>query len=369
MTSILEKFSELTDKLNNMISIKDENLEKIIQAADQIGKTWSGSWIGYHSRVYYKKFNIPPRWAFFSQEWGFVSTITGGTTGEWVRYKEEEVKAIIYKLANISVSIEILENKRIHTQEVFEEVQYSLLSLIETIPKFKEFSISKKQIKFIEDLKILTPNDFVNPMIPSNPISRDSEAYSQGIQCPPHLEIKCHAFALRYPFDLCWTLKKEIQKIIIHVKNMDIQPSQKEITGHRVFIGHGRSEIWRELKDFIEDRLKLPWDEFNRISPVGKTNTERLSEMLNKATFALLVMTAEDEQPDGTFHPRKNVIHELGLFQREVGFEKAIILLEDGCEEPSNIHGLVQIRFPKDHIRAAFEEIRRVLEREGIIKV
>jgi hypothetical protein len=42
-------------------------------------------------------------------------------------------------------------------------------------------------------------------------------------------------------------------------------------------------------------------------------------------------------------------------------------LLEDGCEEFSNIQGLGQIRFPKGNIKAAFEEIRQVLEREGII--
>ena len=62
-----------------------------------------------------------------------------------------------------------------------------------------------------------------------------------------------------------------------------------------------------------------------------------------------------------------NVVHEAGLFQGRLGFEKAIILLEDGCEEFSNINGLGQIRFPKENITAAFEEIRRVLERENLI--
>ena len=32
--------------------------------------------------------------------------------------------------------------------------------------------------------------------------------------------------------------------------------------GHKIFIGHGRSSLWRELKDFLNDRLELPWDEF-----------------------------------------------------------------------------------------------------------
>jgi predicted nucleotide-binding protein len=134
-----------------------------------------------------------------------------------------------------------------------------------------------------------------------------------------------------------------------------------------VFIGHGRSNLWRDLKDFFADRLRVPWDEFNRESTAGKSNKERLEEMLNNASFAFLVMTAEDEHSDKTMHARENVIHEIGLFQGRLGFSKAIILLEEPCTEFSNIHGLTQIRFPNGDILAKSEEIRRVLEREGIL--
>jgi hypothetical protein len=60
------------------------------------------------------------------------------------------------------------------------------------------------------------------------------------------------------------------------------------------------------------------------------------------------------------------VIHETGLFQGRLGFKRAIILLEDGCAKFSNIDGLTYIRFPKDSLKPAYEEIRRVLEREGL---
>ncbi|NGZ11134.1 MAG: hypothetical protein CV088_17425, partial [Nitrospira sp. LK70] len=121
-------------------------------------------------------------------------------------------------------------------------------------------------------------------------------------------------------------------------------------------------------QDFVQDRLELPWDEFNRVPVAGVTNTARLTDMLNTATLAFLVMTAEDERADGVVQARMNVIHEAGLFQGRLGFSKAIILLEDGCEQFSNIEGLGQIRFPSGNIAAAFEEVRRVLEREGLIQ-
>lgn len=136
----------------------------------------------------------------------------------------------------------------------------------------------------------------------------------------------------------------------------------------RIFIGHGQSSAWRDLKDFLQDRLGLEWDEFNRVPVAGLSNSTRLVEMLDNASFAFLVMTAEDEQIDGSINPRMNVIHEVGLFQGRLGFTKAIVLLERGCEEFSNIDGLGQIRFDKDNITGVFEEIRKVLEREGIIR-
>jgi predicted nucleotide-binding protein len=134
-----------------------------------------------------------------------------------------------------------------------------------------------------------------------------------------------------------------------------------------IFIGHGRSPLWKDLRDFLDSRLGLKYVEFNSEPSAGKSNKERLEEMLDASGFALIVMTGEDEHDDGKSHARENVIHEAGLFQGRLGFKKAIILLEEGCQEFSNIQGLVQIHFPRGKIMAISEEIRRILEREGVI--
>ena len=163
--------------------------------------------------------------------------------------------------------------------------------------------------------------------------------------------------------------------IVAAARSLEVQRSceGKPLEGRgsekRVFIGHGWSQAWMELKCFLDERLRLPWDEFNRESTAGKSTKDILVEKLSKACFAFLIMTGDDEHSDGSTHARENVIHEIGLFQGKLGFEKAIILLEDGCAEFSNVQGLTQIRFPKGEIATRFEEIRRVLEREGILPV
>jgi hypothetical protein len=146
-----------------------------------------------------------------------------------------------------------------------------------------------------------------------------------------------------------------------------MRPQIPKPDGDRVFLGHGRSPLWRELKDFLHEELNVKWEEFNREPTAGIHTAERLQQMLDRACFAFIVMTAEDEHADGTKHARGNVIHEAGLFQGRLGFRKAIVLMEEGCTEFSNIAGLTQIRFPKGQILAKSEEIRGALKREGII--
>jgi predicted nucleotide-binding protein len=135
-----------------------------------------------------------------------------------------------------------------------------------------------------------------------------------------------------------------------------------------VFIGHGRAKDWLELEKFLTNRLSLDCREFNSEPVAGYSHKERLEQLLKVAEFAFLIMTAEDEHSDGSYHARENVIHEVGLFQGKLGFEKAIVLLEEGCKRFSNIDGLNDIRFPKGQITDKFEGIRMLLENRGIVK-
>jgi len=141
-------------------------------------------------------------------------------------------------------------------------------------------------------------------------------------------------------------------------------PAIKAKPAPKIFIGHGGSAQWRDLKDHLHEHHKYDVVAYETGERAGHTIRDVVEDMLRSSSFAVLVMTGEDEQPDGTLRARQNVVHELGLFQGRLGFTKAIVLLEEGTEEFSNIHGVQQIRFPRGGIRQTFGDVLGVLRRE-----
>jgi predicted nucleotide-binding protein len=253
-------------------------------------------------------------------------------------------------------------------RERFFKMRESAISILTASTIDRDDSFLKKKLEQVETLQAPESSTIALSLLPKGQVwSRDSLAVSQGLQVAPHqrlIGLHLAATVLRNGID---TLERVMREAASHLKRVETRKARAAMVGTNVFIGHGRSPQWRELKDFVEDRLKLPADEFNSTPVAGVTTTARLSELLDAAAFALLVMTAEDEQVDGSVRARENVVHEVGLFQGRLGFSRAIVLLEEGCEEFSNIHGLGQIRFPKGRISAIFEDIRAVLEREGLV--
>jgi predicted nucleotide-binding protein len=132
----------------------------------------------------------------------------------------------------------------------------------------------------------------------------------------------------------------------------------------RVFIGHGRNALWRDLKDHLHEKHGYDVVAYEIGARAGHSIRDILEKMLDESSFALLVMTAEDEMADGTRRARQNVIHEAGLFQGRLGFSRAVVLLENGAEEFSNIHGVEQIRFGAGNIKETFGDVLATLRRE-----
>jgi hypothetical protein len=140
--------------------------------------------------------------------------------------------------------------------------------------------------------------------------------------------------------------------------------NDKKTAEFNIFIGHGRSEAWQQLNSHLRDKHELDVISYESGARAGHSIRDILDEMLVKSSLAFLVHTGEDETADERLRARQNVVHETGLFQGKLGFSRAIVLLEDGVEEFSNLAGIQYIPFQKGQIKSTFGDVLATVRRE-----
>ncbi len=343
-------------------------LDALAEAAKVVGKGWSGSNIGYHACVYTQDLSPRPPSEQFSREWGLMNEWpVHEPSSIWRVHDADTVIQHILKKAG-KPDLDAINDWLASLAADFSRLKEEAASIIHATQTAANDPYLKRKLEQLAKLKVYDVATVTRAVLPSGQIwSRDSLAMSQGLQAAPHQCTAAVPVAAASLESSLGDLDRACRESASHLLRLDQQNARAGRIGTNVFIGHGRSLVWRELKDFIEDRLHLPVDEFNSVPIAGLSNVERLSQLLDAAAFAFLIMTAEDERSDGALVARTNVVHEVGLFQGRLGFPRAIVLLEEGCEEFSNIHGLGQLRFPKGNITAVFEQVRAVLERERLL--
>ena len=371
MTLIEELFEVEAVALKARTQICDESIQKPLTAirreCEQAKRGWSGSNLGYHATVYYENLEPKPPGVEFSPEWGLMD--------RWPTYRpnpgwrDMDYQAVIDEilLRAGSPDTDAIEKALAGLRETLSDLKERGISLLTAALAGSQDTFLSRKLKQIDDLTIADRKAIAQTLIPSSGWSRDSLALTKGNRLAPHQSLIALCLSATMLENGLSRVMKAAHESALHLERIEQEQRKMPSTGKTVFLGHGRSPAWRELKDFLRDRLHLAVDEFNSVSTAGIPTTIRLEEILAAAGFAFLILTAEDEQADGTLHARLNVVHEAGLFQGRLGFRKAIILLEDTCEEFSNVRGLGQIRFPVGNISAKFEEVRAVLEREGIV--
>jgi predicted nucleotide-binding protein len=343
-------------------------IEQLIAATNEVELSHSGSWLGYHSLVYYENLESPPRGAFFDRQWGLMGRYSSATSGDWVKYNYSDIFELLKSTKTKPSFEELVELSNEIAGEV-DDLREDLISVIEACRAAGSDEYLDRSRDDAKKARQVPAQNFAKSMaIPPPPFTNDRTAAAGGVPVPPHAEFRASVYSVRSLFDSAEDLAKIAKRTATYLSNrMTAKVMLRKNQGSRVFIGHGRSSAWLELKIYVQDKLGLPCDDFNRQATAGITTVSRLSTMLGDAGFAFLVLTAEDEQKDDRMHARQNVVHEAGLFQGKLGFEKAIVMLENGCEEFSNIHGLGQIRFDKGKISGCFHEVSDTLKREGVI--
>jgi hypothetical protein len=153
--------------------------------------------------------------------------------------------------------------------------------------------------------------------------------YRYGSSVTISSPVKSHIMQI---FNFLEESRPSASRIIEEKENEEQEPQEM-----RVFIGHGRSKAWEELKNHLQDKHGYRVEAFESGERAGRAVRDIREDMLNRSCLAFLVLTGEDETADGGIRARQNVIHETGLFQGRLGFSRAIVLLEEGVETFSKI--------------------------------
>ncbi|MDX2776502.1 TIGR02391 family protein [Streptomyces caniscabiei] len=151
----------------------------IIKTTDEMDKSWSGSWIGYHANLYFKNYEAPLQSQMFSIEWGGLHGYDPG----WHAKRLNEVWQYIIDSSPVKFEIDTINDQFLDLQEANKSLKilYELNSRNEVLTK----KIQEVDVEY-------AMYDYIKARNPGRVMSRDSEATNQGLKVPPH--IQCQAF-------------------------------------------------------------------------------------------------------------------------------------------------------------------------------
>jgi hypothetical protein len=160
--------------------------------------------------------------------------------------------------------------------------------------------------------------------------------------------------------------EKHLREIIGVFDNAQVPARPAKASPLTIFIGHGRNPVWRELKDHLHDLHDYSVEHYERVPTAGQIVWERLKTMLETSTMALLVLTGGDFVGDSKqiARARQNVIHELGLCQGRFGIDRALALVEEGIDLPSNMLGVDFISFKAGNIKETFGPVLAAIRKQ-----
>lgn len=121
---------------------------------------------------------------------------------------------------------------------------------------------------------------------------------------------------------------------------------------NKVFIVYGHDIEAREQLELLLRRMKLEPVILQNLPVAGETIIEKLESNLD-VRYACVLLTPDDEghvtgsDKEKKFRARQNVILEMGMFLVRLGRRRVAILYKGDIELPSDINGLIYIKFKK----------------------
>ena len=135
-----------------------------------------------------------------------------------------------------------------------------------------------------------------------------------------------------------------------------------------VFLVHHQSPHRTVVRRFIEEDCGLPVYELTSADIAGSGFAALLGEQAPRCGFAVCLLGNDETMADGRTRADQNIVYQAGFFQGRYGFGRVALLSEEGCEGFSNVAGIVHLDFPRAQVAVTFMELRRMLQREGLMR-
>jgi predicted nucleotide-binding protein len=363
-------------KLNKCITYNTDKLNPIFEVINRVNNAWSGSLWGYQSNVYYKDFQIPPKGAYFSKEWGINNSIIefdefnmiGGSIGEWKEYRNEEVTNFINEqISDIKLSQIFQDSDK--CKKIFEDCKDDIILIINSMGLLENDDFLQKLIKELEEIIIPSQEDFLKSKFPKKMTFSTRDRRVDGkIYYPPHLILESFFHEKIAIFTLSNLLYKHTNKIIKYLskkikRKIHMDRKQTELT-NKIFIVHGHDEALKnEVARYIE-KLGLEAIILDEQASKGRTIIEQIEQHCSDVSFGIVLYTScdiggkteEDLQP----RARQNVVFEHGYLMGKIGRKNIVALVKDKVEKPSDISGVIYIEISGNWKQDLAKEMKEV---------
>lgn len=175
-------------------------IETIKIIANKIGKSWSGSLLGYHANVYYLNFEEIPVGDTFNPEWGLQLNPFGisHNSPNWREYNSDGVIEIILSAAGLKDYTSIRKESD-KVEAAFMKCKKELLATLDaylSLATDRKLANIRERIEKVQSR--ISVNDFFKAMVPAGKYpSYDMRALRGGITCPPHLSVICNLLEMQ----------------------------------------------------------------------------------------------------------------------------------------------------------------------------
>lgn len=180
--TLLAKIKQFEEGAKERLSGLKKQCDGLLQVAAGLSNSWSGSWLGYHSELYYLNFEIPPLENRFDPEWGGIHGIPTGwqaLSAEQVRERIESVSSTNFDSLDTDTNDLLAAAKNLQN-----EILIDLSRLHTSVGFDKERTLLENIEQFRWEKKL---GDYIDAHTPAQFRSRDSKAGAQGARIPAYL--------------------------------------------------------------------------------------------------------------------------------------------------------------------------------------